>query len=309
MTREIWRLLLLLGGQALVILALLALALDVRAHARVEDLGGVNIWGYRGPVAHQRQPNEIRIAIAGGTRAFGWGEPASALASQVRRIVLLTTDRPGRPLRPVVVINLGRMSALPSSYPERLAHYAYLRPDYICLYDDLGVAGGPAWRSGVYERTGYEPILPLVLREKGRLHGGVAGAVLARAGETLGAADAWFARRRPAPDESPDAYADQMLAAVEAARRGASKGVVLVLSPADLPEQAARRAALVRRLDQGRPAGSLRVVDLGTDAPLASPDMRLDGWNFASAGIERVAELIAPALVSLITADPGWASQ
>ena len=37
--------------EAVMLGAVGTLALDVRAHYHVEDLGGVNIWGYRGPVS------------------------------------------------------------------------------------------------------------------------------------------------------------------------------------------------------------------------------------------------------------------
>ena len=33
------------------------------------------------------------------------------------------------------------MGALPDAYPEIIEHYAYLRPDFVCVYDDLGVPG------------------------------------------------------------------------------------------------------------------------------------------------------------------------
>src|SRR4030095_6666555 len=55
----------------------LVVTLDLSAHRKVERVGGVNIWNYRGPVAHQKQPREIRLAFVGGTRAFSWGVAAS----------------------------------------------------------------------------------------------------------------------------------------------------------------------------------------------------------------------------------------
>ena len=88
---------------------------DMAAHRKVERLGGVNIWGYRGPVMRQPLPNEIRIAVAGGDFAFGWGVAASeTLVYGIRQLVALEIDRPGRPLRPVTAVNLG--AAGPVSY-------------------------------------------------------------------------------------------------------------------------------------------------------------------------------------------------
>src|SRR5207249_4908315 len=73
--------------EMVVIAALWTIALDLLAHKRVERLGGVNLWGYRGPVMPHRRPNEIRIAVVGGDVAFGWGVAASeTLAPTVRQL-------------------------------------------------------------------------------------------------------------------------------------------------------------------------------------------------------------------------------
>ena len=331
MTRELKHVGAALAAEALVVAALLTLALDIRAHARVQDAGGVNIWGYRGPVAHQPQPNEIRIVIVGGTRAFGWGGPASALPSVLRQIIMVTTDRPGRPLRPVVVTNLARMGALPDSYAPALEHFAYLRPDYVCVYDDLGErgAGFVEHASGILHLTGYTPILPLVLREKGMVwrYGDVsrgyvpasarttsgpsalrraAGATLMRTGAALATLDRSLARAmtRTAsePDESVAAYVDQMTASLDTARRHA-RGVVLALSPAETARQVERRAALLARLAERKQAEWLRIVDLSADTTLTDPAMRIDGWNYTSAGLTRTGTRIAPALLDLIASN------
>lgn len=325
----------LLGLEAVAIAAVLTVSLDLREHGRVEALGGVNIWGYRGPVAHQKQPHEIRVAVVGGTRAFGWGGPASALVSEVRRVVMLTTDRPGAELRPVVVVNLGRLGALPASYPDTIAHYAYLQPDYICLYDDLGVPGGSPTSgtdgaSAVFQLTGYAPALPLVLREKGMawrfgdvkygygsrasdsapptslLHR-AAGRMLEWVGRRVEAADRALAGLLPAKgrdatsggDQTAD-YAAAMMTALAAAHQRA-RGVVLALSPAETVEQTRNRRALTARLQvEAGSAPWLRVVDLGTEPALRDAALRVDGWNYGSDGLSLVANRIAPALLNLI---------
>ncbi len=323
-----------LAVEAAAIAGTLVLALDMYAHKRVEELGGVNVWGYRGPVAHQRQLNEIRVAVVGGTRAFGWGAPASALVSVIRGLIMGTTDRPGAELRPVVVINLGLLGALPDSYPDTIEHFSYLQPDYICLYDDLGVRGGSPitgtdGTSAVYELTGYAPMLPLVLREKGMIwrlgdvqRGYVslefqrdpatsrlrraAGSTLEALGDAMGAADRAVAGMLPRHrvvrlQEDPIDYADAMMAAVDAAHRHA-RGVVVVVSPTERAEQASNLRALKIRLDGKLGSATwLRFVDLGEDLELSVDGaLRLDGWNYASAGITLAATRIAPPLLSLI---------
>jgi hypothetical protein len=329
MKRTVW----LLAVEAIAIAAVLTVALDLREHGRVAPLGGVNEWGYRGPVARQRRPYEIRITIVGGTRAFGWGVPASALPAELGRVTMLTTDRPGGDARPVVVVNLGRMGALPDEYPEIIEHFAYLQPDFICVFDDLGVPGGSPTTgtdgtSGIHQLTGYAPALPLVLREKGMIWrlGDVrlgyapgssrdsttsavdraAGRALEAGGQMLAAADQTLSSlvsgnhpssRRP----GPTAYADAMLAAIESAHRHA-RGVVVVTSPPETVAQAANLRALQALLDgQSGSAPWLRRVNLGDDAGLSSDaGLRLDGWNYSSAGVAAVAGRIVPALLSLI---------
>jgi hypothetical protein len=325
----------LLAVEAIAIAAVLTVALDLREHGRVAPLGGVNEWGYRGPVARQRRPYEIRVTIVGGTRAFGWGVPARALPAELGRVTMLTTDRPGGDPRPVVVMNLGRMGALPDEYPETIEHFAYLQPDYICLFDDLGVRGGSpitgtGSTSGIYQLTGYAPALPLVFREKGMiwrlgdvrlgyapsesvgkpstsLVGRAAGRTLEAAGQMLAAADQTLSslvsrsHRSSSPGPAPTGYADAMMAAIESAHRHA-RGVVVVTSPPETAEQAANLRALLALLDG--PDGSaswLRRVNLGDDAGLSSDaGLRLDGWNYSSAGVAAVASRIVPALLSLI---------
>jgi hypothetical protein len=324
--------------EAAAIACALVVTLDLREHGRVAPLGGVNEWGYRGPVAHQKKPNEVRTVLIGGTRAFGWGQPASALVAELRRVVMLTTDRPGAAVRPITVVNLGRLGALPDSYAATLAHYIYLRPDYVCLYDDLGAAGGSPTAgtdgaSGVFLLTGYAPALPLVAREKGMLwqygdvrsgyvsaaerRGATApfarrtiGAMLESIGDVLDAADRGLARLTGAAPGSAgrpldaSGYSGDMMNAIEAAHRNA-RGVVVVVSPTETAQQQANRAALDARLASLRGASWLRIVDLGAEPQLVSdPSMRIDGWNYSSSGVTVVANIIAPALLSLITQSP-----
>src|SRR5262249_30161444 len=55
------------GVEAVLTALTVTVGLDIYAHRRVEEVGGVNVWGYRGAVAPQRQPNDIRIVVVGGT--------------------------------------------------------------------------------------------------------------------------------------------------------------------------------------------------------------------------------------------------
>jgi hypothetical protein len=48
-------------------------AVDLYLHHRASRSAGLNLWGYRGPVVGRKQPGETRIAVLGGSTAFGYG--------------------------------------------------------------------------------------------------------------------------------------------------------------------------------------------------------------------------------------------
>src|SRR5262245_49570518 len=74
------------------------LAIDVYLHKRTEDLAGVNIWGYRGATVGRKQPGETRIALLGGSTAFGYGLPASeSIAAFLERRLNRDARAGGRP--------------------------------------------------------------------------------------------------------------------------------------------------------------------------------------------------------------------
>ena len=318
-----------LTAEVIALLILMTIGLDLYAHKQVEQLAGFNIWGYRGRVAHQKQANEIRLVLIGGTRAFSFGGPASGTtAALLRQYVMLATDRRGGELRPVVSLNLARYGALPDSYAPTIDRYAYLKPDYICIYDDLGVGGTalPESQSGIFAATGYLPALPLVLREKGMLwrFGAVrfgyvsadarngpqpsrlrraAGAALQTGGTAAAAVDRALAPRTASSDtragvSNPSAYAETVTSAIDTALQHA-RGVVLVVSPAERDPQAANLAALSRRIAE-RPNPRVRFVDLGDVPQLREPALRLDDWNYGGDATTAAARRITPAVLDLI---------
>ena len=112
----------------------------------------------------------MRVALVGGSRAFGFGMVASAaVAPAMLNRMMLVVDRPGTDPPPLTVVNLGRVGHAAASYPRTIERFAYLRPDSWRLR-------ATSWRRrpratvespGLFELTGYMPILPLALREKG----------------------------------------------------------------------------------------------------------------------------------------------
>ena len=160
--------------------AMLLLAADVFAHWRTQDVAGVNVWGYRGPVMPRKLPGEVRIAMLGGSTVFGWGLPASESIAAFLEKRLNAAGR-GR----FSVVNLGAPGQGAYGFRYDLEDFAYLDYDIVCLYEgynDLGpltqrgLTNYLLWRreSPVFRWFGYYPILPVVLREKAQalLNGG-----------------------------------------------------------------------------------------------------------------------------------------
>jgi len=287
-------------AEAVAIAALAVVALDIVAHRRVERLGGVNVWGYRGPVMRQLQANEIRVALAGGDLAFGWGVAASeTMAYGVRQLVALRIDQPGRPLQPVTAVNIGAAGLPISDYARWIDRFAYLRPRIICLVvDPIGRRNTARWqlpdrRSLVFAAFGYSPILPLVLEEKGAIAN---GRLIASAGRLAAALDH---AAQPAAATNGGGSADELTAAVRAARAAAS-GVVVVTPPLTGPNAAADIA--LHTAVEARFAGDPRVqfVALGDDPSMYDVDTTLDGFHFGAGGHAAAAALVAPAVLSLL---------
>jgi lysophospholipase L1-like esterase len=165
-------------------------ALDVYLHHRVQYLGGVNVWGYRGDVVGRKKPGETRIVVLGGSTAFGYGLPWNQSWPYYLEQKIASGRRlPG----PVTVVNLGIPTDSARTFVATLNDYEYLHADVAMFYEgynDLGLDVSPAknttnpavshylaWRhqSPIFRWTGYFPIFPLVLNEKASLllHGRV----------------------------------------------------------------------------------------------------------------------------------------
>jgi hypothetical protein len=154
------------------------LAGDVYLHQRVQNLAGVNVWGYRGPTVGRKKPGEIRAVVLGGSTAFGYGLPWDQGFPYY-----LERDLRARGGERYSVVNLGAPGQGAYGFRFDLADYQYLKYDVAILYEgynDLGSHDLPdavpqrtgpnelLWRrqSPVFRLTGYFPILPLVFHEK-----------------------------------------------------------------------------------------------------------------------------------------------
>lgn len=273
--------------QVVVIGVLLATALDIKAHTRVERLAGVNEWGYRGPVMRHESANEIRIAMVGGDLAFGWGVAASeTMVFGVRQLVTITTDKPGHRSRPVTAVNLGAIGLRAEEYGGWIERFAYLHPDVMCIAMDprghsaAGVSMLPDRASPIFRTFGYAPILPLVVREK------------------LG----WREATSTGPSVA-DSSATYVAAAEQAIRAAiaVAPGVVLVLPPYPAGDSGADHATL-QAMVASRFGGDarIRVVDLGDEADMYDEGLWLGNLVLSAAGHARAASHVTPAVLALV---------
>jgi hypothetical protein len=282
-----------IAAQALLAAVVGLVVLDMRAHNRVEELGGVNVWGYRGTELGRKRAHEVRIAVFGGDLAFGWGvRPTETLAHYAGRLVSVELNRPGRPSRPVTPIVAAARGMGPADFAGWMEHFRGLAIDVILLVPD-----DPARRldegrflpdrhSALFAATGYSPILPLVLREKAERTGSTLLGVAAR---LLESADV---EASPAP-HAGEAASDSLRDALRSAQQVSRIGTVLVLPP--------HWNAPLDVVETPR----LRIVRLDADPELRNPGLRLDGYHFSAGGHSRAAVSVAPAVLDLIQAVEG----
>ncbi len=166
------------------------LGADVLLHRRAERSAGLNIWGYRGPTVPRRHAGQPRVAVLGGSTAFGYGVTwDEAFPAALERS--LKASSPGPQWS---VVNLGYNNEGAYAFRFTLEDFAYLEPDVVILYEGYNDMVGDDGRntslfrhgSPVFVLTGYMPILPLVFHEKAMAltHGGSINAGYA---ETQGA--------------------------------------------------------------------------------------------------------------------------
>jgi hypothetical protein len=297
-----------LASQAVVLSILALLAADLYAHTRVEMVGGVNIWGYRGPVAKQRTSGDHRLLFVGGTRAYGYGAAADGTITTT-----LEWDLTGDLRRPVTVINAAVMGATASDYSRIVSHRLTLDPDTVCIYDDLGRAATRPRESRLARAAnGYTPALPLVLEEKGMawrfgsVAGGYAGATptgnffrraagasLQQLGATLGAIES------PVVPATAGTYASFMLDAADAALASASRVLIVV----DLPHDDVTRGNRAALEEAIRARGDARVTLLPL-SDVGGPDTLLDGYSHNAVGRFRVAIAMRAVLRELLRSAP-----
>jgi lysophospholipase L1-like esterase len=288
---------------------------------------GVNIWGYRGPSVGQKQSGEKRVAVLGGSTAWGFGlQAGQSFPAQLQR--QLTTRQPIDGVASIKVLNLANNSEGAYSFKYTLNDYEDLDYDLVLLYsgyNDLWVQNYFVSRhaSPVFLWTGYLPLLPAVTAGKiavwkNRLSKGDQPVVFAPPagnaetseqtsrdlGKQLGPlTKAGPSTLAPAGGDCPKEwqfYCQQISETADLAlKRG--KRVLVVTEPYISDQHVEQQRALEAMLKQrfvGQP--HLRYLNLGRTIDLHDKSLCWDGMHLTEEGNRRVAEaLIQPVLETL----------
>ncbi len=218
--------------------ASLAVVADVAEHRATERAAGLNVWGYRGPVAPRKAPNESRILVVGGTTAFGrsWIGSASMYLQDDLNNPRLQNDAAFVARGPITVFNLATPCDEPDAFTQTLSDYQRLDGDAVVVYlgDDRRCADAAGWRrsSAIFRWTGYLPAAPV-----------------------LGA------RAIPASPLTDDAYLDAVDRVAAFARERRMR-VAVVTHPIVPGTWDRRRRLLAHRFEGRDPTGLTMFVDL-----------------------------------------------
>jgi hypothetical protein len=147
------------------------LAMDIYLHRKYERSGGFNVWGYRGPAVGRKQPGEYRVAMLGGSTAYGYGVEWNEAIPAVLEQQLKEHQQGNR----YTVVNLGYNNEGAYSFTFTLKDYESLQYDLACLYEGYNdMIGDPRLTnlsvfrhdSPIFRLTGYLPIFPIIFKEK-----------------------------------------------------------------------------------------------------------------------------------------------
>jgi hypothetical protein len=267
---------------------------DVRAHKHVEEEHGVNARGFRGTLTIHKTPAERRVAIVGGTAAYGyavdWG---TSLGPALQNRLEQGWRRKHRVGEVITVINLAEPGAGAASYAGTLRHYSYLAPDVVCIYDGYAAPESTAPlgrdRSFVFRKAGYLPILDDLLRERASWSVPPAGVDPELQDRNDAVNDA---AHNPSCEGPSAAYCAAM---EETVSWGLTQGMSVVVavppyvSARHRLQQESLAAALARRFGSS-PRFQYVAVDGSVD--LANRGLTSDGVNLNASGYEAVADRI-----------------
>jgi lysophospholipase L1-like esterase len=288
---------------------------------------GINLWGYRGPAVGRKQPGEKRVAVLGGSTAWGFGLRAGQdFPGQLQQLIA------GRPriegIPSINVLNLAYNSEGAYSFKYTLRDYDYLDYDVVLLYSGYNDLAQPSMyvfrhRSPIFIWTGYLPLLPALTVDKisvwrNQLSKGNQPVVFtppsAKDSETgeqtskalqkqLGPLTASGQTNSP-PEGTCSAewqfYCQQIYEVVDAAMRQ-GKRVLVVTEPyiSDRHvEQQREIAAMLNRRFEGQT--HFRYLNLGRTIDLQDRSLCWDGMHLTPEGNRRVAEALLPPVLEIL---------
>ena len=314
------------------------LAADVYLHRKYERTSLVNVWGYRGRPRGAKQPGELRVAVLGGSAAFGFGvDEDEAIPHYLEQTLNAIGAGEGSAshVAHFSVINLAFNSESAASFRPTLEDYRFLDYDLAILYegynDLLERPKSDGFRRGslTFRWTGYLPVLPLVAREKyydWRYRGDIAQGYRDRsAAQTVfrpgdeaaaGTAAASLAGQLGSLSDSPDTatascgddWANYCRTVIDAIRTARSAGTpVLVasqpyISDRHVQQQTALQSAVAHEF-AGDPG--VRFANLGRTLDLHDTSLAFDGLHLTPEGNRRVSAAMAPEVLALVDATRG----
>jgi lysophospholipase L1-like esterase len=286
---------------------------------------GINLWGYRSPAAGQKQSGEKRIAVLGGSTAWGFGlKSGQDFPAQLQKRFAESLRTQGGP--PIKVLNLAFNSEGAYSFKYTLNDYDYLDADVVLLYsgyNDLHPQNlyVSRHRSPIFLWTGYLPLLPSLTADKitvwlNRNNKAVVFTPPTESNSGTGEQTSKSLEKplgprtdsgqpketQPAEDCPPEwqFYCQQIYETADLAlKRG--KPVLVVTEPYISDKHVAQQRALAAMLAQ-RFAGQarLRYVNLGRTIDLRDKSLCWDGMHLTEEGNRRIAEaLVRPVIQSL----------
>jgi hypothetical protein len=302
--------------------------LDLYLHRRFADSGGYNVWGYRGAWIGRKQPGERRLAMLGGSVAFGFGvRTDETIPAYLQRQLDAAGDHP------ISVVNLGWNSEGAYSFVFTLKDYEYLDYDAVILYsgyNDL-TFNNQVFRheSSLFRMTGYLPILPIVpMREwlhlsnlsetsRGRVvfkptlqdtYASEAADTALRISQALDRELAKLtseekrvtyqsAAGRPGDELCPGPWGYYCRSIREATEWAAARGkhVLIVTEPYRTEQHHEQQDALhgmVTRRFGGNPL--VNLIDMGASVDLRDRRLCFDGLHLTPSGNAQLAERLAP---------------
>jgi len=285
-----------LAFEGLVFLGMGVVVADVRAHKRLEQKHGVNARGFRGRLTIHKIPHERRVAIVGGTAAYGYAvDWPTSLGPTLQNRLEQGWRKKYRDGDVTGVVNLAELGAGASSYIETLRRYAYLAPEVVIVYDGYSAADARAAReredSAVFRNISYLPILADVATGRAPWQ------------EPAPSVDPFLkdgASGDPSCDEASAPYCKAMSNTV--AWSLSRNLIVVVISPPYVSARHRRQqeslADHLTRQFQSNP--HFQYLAVGANADLQSRKFSSDGVHLNAAGYEAVGERVVDAVFDAV---------